>query len=73
MLVLDTGTLEPDVLPRPSLPFSPDPQHLTDDGPKNAPGITAQVCAEPAETIDAPLTPETLTAVFEFVTVLFPN
>ena len=38
MLVLDTGTLEPDVLPRPSLPFVPDPQHLTDAGPKNAPG-----------------------------------
>ncbi len=67
MLVLDTGTLEPDVLPRPSLPFVPDPQHLTDAGPKNAPGITAQVCAAPAETIDAPVTPETFTAVFGIV------
>jgi hypothetical protein len=51
----------------------PDPQHLTDAGPKNAPGITAQVCALPAETIDAPVTPETFTAVFEFVTELLPS
>ena len=64
----DTGVFELLLLPLPSAPLPPYPQHFT-----RPPLMSAQVVADPAESAAAPLRPVTTTGTLELALAPLPS